>query len=128
MTRRFNPEEVKFSVTADYEDLSLEGAFDLGSDELNREVVETITARLERGEVWAWASVRVSASWAGFTGAANLGGCNYTDEADFRKSSGYFKDMVLEAVNELVGEIGKAGWPLECTLEDIKKAVARETA
>lgn len=126
MARKFNPDEVTFSLTAEPEDLPLEGAFDLGSDELNEETTNAISERLERGDVWAWASVKVTASWAGFEGDAYIGGCNYEDEDDFRTNSGYFKDLLKEAANALVSEIEDAGWEIEVTEEDITKAVARE--
>lgn len=124
--RRFKPEEVEFSLTADHEDIPLEGAFHFDDEELERETINAISERLERGDVWAWAAVTVTARWAGFKGTAHIGGCNYTDEDDFKKNSGYFKDMLLEALNDLMKEITSAGWTLDNTLEDLKKAVAKE--
>ena len=126
MTRRFNPDEVTFSLTARYDDM-IEPDFDLGDEELNREIRDGIEKRLEYGDIWAWASVKVSASFGGLTGNAYLGGCNYEDEADFR-ANGHLKDMLEEALTDLLSEIKGAGWEVECTPEDIKKAVAKEAA
>lgn len=119
MARTFKPDEILFKLVPEVEDLDLEGHFD------DAELEGKIRAELEDGNEWAWTYVSVSASWAGFTGSAGLGGCSYKDEADFRENSGYFKDLLREAVTELVGKIGEAGWPLECSLEDIAKAVTR---
>lgn len=127
MTRQFNPAEIVFALTAVQEDM-FEPDFDLGDEELNQEYRAKIAERLEQGDIWAWASVTVSASWGGFTGTANIGGCNYTDEADFREPGGYFGDMLRDAVADLLKEIKGDGWEVTVVKKDIKAAVANEVS
>jgi len=117
MTRKFNPDEVTFSLTAEPEDLAPD--FDFGDGTNERILTEA------EHNVWAWASVTVSASWGGFTGNAYLGGCNYADAADFRVD-GYFEDMLKEALKDLLSEIKGAGWGVDSTKEEVAAAVARE--
>lgn len=73
---------------------------------VDREVEDEILERLDRGDVWAWASVKVTATLWGpkndklLTASVYLGGCSYKDEADFR-ADGYFADMAKEARDEV---------------------------
>jgi hypothetical protein len=110
MNRQFNPEEAITTILAE-QDTMVEPKFDLGDEDLNREIRDRINKRLEEGDVWAWASVTVRVTWAGFTGNAYLGGCNYADEADFREN-GHFKDMQQEAAQDLLTNIKDAGWEI----------------
>lgn len=84
-----------------------------------------IEADLDAGNVWAWASVKVSASWAGFTGDDYMGACSYKDEADFR-AGGYLPQMLEAAVDDLLRQIEEAGWDVVCTEKDVGAAVKRE--
>jgi len=61
-----------------------------------------IGRRIDAGDVWAWATVEVRATHClGFTGSDYLGGCCYVDEADFKRNSGYYTDMITEALDRL---------------------------
>lgn len=129
MARKFNPDEVIFTLAAEQDDIPIRGnAIVSGDDDFDERVARDIEAQLEEGNVWAWASVKVTASWAGFTGTDYLGGCSYKDEADFRQPGGYFEDMLTEAVKALVSEIEAAGWEVEVAPEDVERAVTREVA
>jgi hypothetical protein len=69
--------------------------------EADAAVENEINERLNNGDVWAWAVVKVVASWSGFEGSDVLGACSYKDEAEF-KEGGYYADMVETALAELV--------------------------
>lgn len=64
------------------------------------ESIKEIDSRLNKGDLWAWCSVRVTATCGDLVGTAHLGGCSYKDEDDFKKC-GYYEDMVEEATDDL---------------------------
>lgn len=124
MARRFNAHEVVFTLTAEPEDIPIRGnAIVSGDDDFDEKVARDIEAQLDRGNVWAWASVTVTASWAGFTGSDHLGGCSYKDEADFRVRGGYYEDMLHESVRSLMETIREAGWDVVADEGDMDAAV-----
>lgn len=52
--------------------------------------------------LWGWCSVKLTVTFKEgrkkLVGTAYLGQCSYKDEADFIANSGYFMDMVKEAI------------------------------
>ena len=128
MTRTFNPDEVKFTIKAEQDDLPIRGnAIVSGDDDFDEKVAVEIEKELDEGNVWAWASVTVSASWAGFTGNDYLGACSYKDEAGFREG-GYLPQMLEGALEDLLTEVQNAGWGVLCTEDAVNAAVARGAA
>ena len=119
--REFQPTEIKFTLRCGAEHIPIRGnAMASGDDAADRETEDEIIEDVERGNQWAWGNVTVSASWSGFTGEAHLGGCSYKSGADFRENSGYFKDMVGEALGDLLTEIKNGGWDLIMGTDDPK--------
>ena len=97
------------TVTAEQDDIPVRGnALDSGDKDVDKTCEDEILARLDDGDVWAWASVRVSVTWRTYTGSAYLGCCSYASEDDFRESSGYFEAMREEAFEELMGVLRDA--------------------
>lgn len=76
-----------------------------GEPDCHEAHIQPILDALDRGDTWAWCSVRVVAAYGGFEGDAWLGGCSYRDEADFRTPGGYFDDLRNEAIEALAGTI-----------------------
>ena len=127
MTRKFKPEEVVFTLTAEQDDLPIRGnAIDSGDEDFDEKVAREIEENLDRGNEWAWACVKVTASWAGFTGTDYLGGCSYKDEDAFRAPGGYLESMLGQAVDDLLREIEGAGWDVTYAEGAVSEAVARE--
>jgi hypothetical protein len=127
MTRKFKPEEVVFTIVAEQDDLPIRGNAIVSDDEdFDEKVALEIEEELEQGNVWAWAAVTVTASWAGFSGSDHLGGCSYKGVDDFRAAGGYFQDMLGQAVDALLDEVREAGWEIECTEDAVEEAVACE--
>jgi hypothetical protein len=62
-----------------------------------REVKKTAEGR------WGWCVVKITANVKGKEGTAFLSNCSYKNAEDFVKTSGYFQQMVEEAVDEAVG-------------------------
>lgn len=81
-----------------------------GDDEEDRKAEQEVARRLDAGDVWAWALVRVVAKFDGFEGDDYLGGCNYASEEDFRTPGGYFDDMRRTAVEALAQALESSGF------------------
>lgn len=97
------------TLVAEQDDAPVRGnAAASGDDAYDKEVEDAILARLDRGDVWAWASVKVSARLGGCEGVDYLGCCSYDSEADFRRPGDYFDDMVVRAKDELAKELHDA--------------------
>ncbi len=68
---------------------------------------DEILARLESGDIWAWASVTVRVEYNDTSGEmyseAYLGCCSYAAEAEFRADA-YFTDMVDECKSILIAD------------------------
>jgi hypothetical protein len=98
---------IEFTIECLPEDQELRGNV-IASDNENadRAYEDEIIARLDRGDVWAWCTVKVTAEWRGYKGAAYLGGCTYTNERDFTENnSDYYDDMKREALDSLNASI-----------------------
>ena len=95
-------EEVSVRLEAEPELVPVEGnACASGDDDFDRQVEHNILARLQQGDVWAWAAVTVTVSWGPFSASDHLGCCSYAGEEDFRMPGGYFDDMIAQALDEL---------------------------
>jgi hypothetical protein len=102
MIRALTENEVTFELTVEQDDIPVRGnALASGDADEDRKCEDEILRRLDQGDVWAWASVRVTARWEGFEGHDYLGGCSYESERDFVRSGGYFDDMKDAALAEL---------------------------
>ncbi len=92
---------VEFSLEACQDDTDVRGnAMCSGDDAFVKECEDRILADLDDGNIWAWASVEVSACINGIECADYLGCCNYKDEEDFLKGACYL-DMKSEALSGL---------------------------
>ena len=99
------PALVTYTVTVESEDQPVEGnASAWGTDEDATYAAE-IHARLDRGDVWAWCVVKVTASvdvnGQTVTGSVACGGCCYADAADFMTPGGLYTDLCTEALADL---------------------------
>ncbi len=104
--------KVEYTVKAEQEHTPVTGnAMASGDAEADRACEAEILSRLDRGDIWAWAYVTVTAEvevdGEVFTGTASLGQCSYKDEAQFR-ADGYFADMCGEALADLRNELTTA--------------------
>jgi hypothetical protein len=114
MVRELTADEVKFEVEALPEDAAVRGnAMASGDEKIDQEAEDEILERLDRGDIWAWCTVRVVAKWNGFEGDAFLGCCSYKDVNDFCQPGGYYEDMREEALEQLNEEIHDADDKIE---------------
>ena len=109
MSASASPPEITYLLTVDFEETPVRGnAMASGDDVEDKKIEDAILARLDQGDVWAWADVTVTAkvTFEGevFTARASLGCCSYRDEAEFA-ADGYFGDMCKEARDELMLEL-----------------------
>jgi hypothetical protein len=94
-------DEVTFTITAEVDELPVRSnAMASGDDAADKETEDEILARLDRGDVWAWACVTVTACWRNWTGSTSLGTCSYANERDFKRDA-YYDDMRADALDEL---------------------------
>jgi hypothetical protein len=106
--------DVSFSVDAEMDEMPVRGnALASGDDAADRECEDEILARLESGDVWAWACVKVTASITlddgrTFEASEFLGGCCYASEADFKVPGGYYEDLCTEAFDALDEKVREA--------------------
>jgi hypothetical protein len=92
-------DEVTFKLTIEDEDIPVRGsAMASGDDKADHACENAIITRLERGDLWAWCCVVVTATWGHWSGADSLGACSYDGETDFRVSSGHYESMCHEAL------------------------------
>lgn len=101
--RKLKESDVEFTISVDYEDLCVEESFEDTPD--GKAMVKEIKERMGTGDVWAWCSIKVSATWKGFKGWDCLGGCSYYDQEDFESDGGYYPQMKAEALDKLNEEI-----------------------
>ena len=105
---------IEYRLFIDRDDLEVRGnALASGDDDEDRAAEDEINERLDRGDVWAWASVAVEAHFMGCKGSDHLGGCSYRDTTDFIQPGGwYWDDMKAEAKADLIrsAEIGSKAY------------------
>ena len=102
--KHLNASDVVFTMEAEEDDCEVRGnAMASGDDTYDSEVENEILARLNVGDIWAWASVLVTAtdSKTGLTGHDYLRSCSYKHAADFIQTSGYYEDMKHTALDNL---------------------------
>jgi len=103
--RKLNVDDIRVEVFAEDEDLPIRGSFSCGDSEKDEETAREIETRLNRGDIWAWCSVRVKVSYKTYSAKSYLGACSYKNANDFIENSGYYESLVDEALDELNAEI-----------------------
>lgn len=120
---KFKESDVIYTLEAEEDHLDVRGnALASGNDAEDKKYEDEIICRLENGDIWAWATVKVTASWNGIEGVDYLGGCSYEDEADFKRAGGYYDDMKAQALEDLKSNI-KALQTKVCGVTFSKKGV-----
>lgn len=100
--------QVEYRIEVEQDDQPVRGnAMASGNPEHDKRAEDKIIERLERGDVWGWASVRVVAFVPGYglEGDDHLGGCTYENEERFKECP-YYCDMIDAARAELFHKIG----------------------
>jgi hypothetical protein len=110
--------KVTYRIEVEMDEAEVRGnAMVSGDDAEDKKVEDEILARLDRGDIWAWASVKVVAECQGFEGRDYLGGCCYKNEADFKRG-GYFPQMKRDDLMRTLEAQAKRG-------EEAAKLLAR---
>ncbi len=104
---------ITYTLIVEQEDTPVRGnALASGDDTIDTECENEILARLDRGDVWAWAFVKVIATLEiegeTFTGTDCLGCCSYASEADFKAPDGYLPQMQDAACVDLKARLTSA--------------------
>jgi hypothetical protein len=104
LLRRITLDDVVVTITPEPAGIPVkDNAVVSGDDDFDHGVENEILARLERGDEWAWALVRVSVYEPESTLRVDeyLQCCSYENEEDFRANSGYYDDMVAACLEAL---------------------------
>lgn len=106
--KQISIEDVDFTIEAECDDVPVRGnAIMSGDDAFDKKVENEILERLIDGDVWAWASVKVTGTYRNILKASDyLGCCSYANQEDFTKD-GYYDDMRQNIVNELNDQLQK---------------------
>ena len=112
ISRRGVKRRTKFELTVEPETMPVEGNASAIDEKTDRETVKSINDELDRGNVWAWCMVKMTARYGNFEGVNYLGGCSYIDEKDFKRG-GYYESMKEEAFNDLMRAINDARQQIE---------------
>ena len=93
--------ELTYEIEIEEEDMDIERAFPELED---KELVDQLIRRLNRGDLWAYCWVKVSAvlvvGGRTYRGFAGLGCCSYENEEDFKKG-GYYEQLKDDAFLDL---------------------------
>lgn len=96
-----NLEEVSIDLDMVQDDAPVRGnAISSGDADVDKEYEDGILRRLDNGDAWAWALVRVTLRWHNFEASTVLGGCSYESEQSFMEDT-YYSEMCAEALGEL---------------------------
>lgn len=91
-------EEVDFTIETLDEDVNPKEQLD------NEEEANRIIEEHDNGNIWAWCTVKVTATHGDSEGTDYLGCCSYKDENGF-KEGGYYEDMKQAAYNDLINAL-----------------------
>lgn len=97
--------EVEFEIEVLEEDIPVNGNVTAIDDETDFKNEQVVISEIEKGNVWVWCTVKVTASYKQHEGSDYLGCCSYKDQSDFVNNSGYYEDMKKIAYNELIIEL-----------------------
>ncbi len=119
--------QVEFEIDVCQDDTLVRGnVMCSGNVDDDHDAEDMVLAELDRGNIWAWASVKVTARIGSIEASDYLGCCSYESEAAFRECPYYF-DMKAEALSALrqeieggLGAVNRAESILTCEREDAK--------
>jgi hypothetical protein len=119
--RKLTFDDVVFTVEAVEDDTPIQGNAQASDDPRADKAYECeLLLRRAQGEVWAWALVRVIATWKYFRGSTVLGGCTYKDLQEFMGDV-YYADMKIQALDDLQEK-------LQHTYDNLAELVVDESA
>jgi hypothetical protein len=93
-----------FEIDVEPEDATIEGNCSAVDPATDAETAAWIRSELEAGNVWAWAYVRVRATFEAIQGRDTLGCCSYRSRADFL-TCGYYEDMKRNACDSIANTL-----------------------
>lgn len=96
--------EVQIEVFIEPEEMEINGNASAVDPVTDAEAFAWIRDQLDRGNEWAWCSVKVEVRYNDIVATEYLGGCSYRDEKEFR-DGGYFDQMVSECLDTINAEL-----------------------
>lgn len=101
---KLKEKDVQFELIAHPEETPIKGnVMDCGKDQEDHKAEQMVQEQLESGNMWAWCTVEVKATWQNFTYSDFIGCCSFKSQQDFEQL--YYDDMAqtcLAELNEMV--------------------------
>jgi hypothetical protein len=103
---KLTKENVIITIRAEEEDVSPKESYRIPGVKHRKSDVKRYVDAVDdmvrkHGLPWGWCQVTITARYASLSGSAHLGACSYESDEDFEKNSGYYDQMVAEALDEL---------------------------
>ena len=102
---------IKYEIEIEPEIIPIHGNLIVsGDDEFDNKMEDEVLNRTEHDQ-WAWCSIKVTASYSGYTGVAYLGCCNYDNsegKAEEQFRADHYEDMKQEARDDLLDRLDEA--------------------
>lgn len=104
MLRRIEERDCTITLEAETEHDNPKDHFDSGDKDDDAKMVKEIWKDYESGNNWAWCCAKVTVTCGALKSEQYLGCCSFKNEEDF-KESGYYEQMISEALDELNAQL-----------------------
>lgn len=124
--RAVNRQDVKIKVLAEPCDVSLESQ----EREFGADYVAAVRQNLRKSRKWGWCDVTVEVSLVRgpkLSGRDYLGCCSHISQKDFVENSGYYEQMVQEAIGDLQERLCEFQEKVYQNLRDLREFVNLES-
>jgi len=98
---------VKIQLDCEQEYASIKGNACAIDPETDAKEEIRIHRALSRGNEWAWCCAKLTVSYDSLESVEYLGCCSYESAEDFKLNSGYYEDMIKEALNSIADSLIK---------------------
>jgi hypothetical protein len=106
---RVTKADVTITLRAEENDIGPEESYNIpGIKQSPRDAkhfVDAVEDMIDKHGLWGWCQVTLTARVGPLKGEAHMGGCSYESDDDFIQNSGYYNDMVSDAIADLQNSI-----------------------
>lgn len=124
--RQFKSDDAKWKIEVWFDDAPVRGnVIASGNDDIDKQAEEHVLEEINRGNVWAWATVTITVTWAGFSSFDCLGCVSEKSEESFKHTDGYFRNMCQQALSNVFDDIKKSGWEFNAIDQEVELAIKK---
>ena len=105
MIKKLTVDDVSVRLYAADEDRAPYEAMQPASSAESEQFAQAVKSMKDQSPVWGWCVVIVHVVWGPFEAKQYMGECSYESADDFKENSGYYDDMVKEALSEINADI-----------------------